>query len=44
MKAIRTIFLKEVIDSLRDKRSWATGLFWALFGPIMMGGMLLVIG
>jgi sodium transport system permease protein len=44
MKAIRTIFLKEVIDSMRDKRSWATGLFWALFGPIMMGGMLLVLG
>jgi sodium transport system permease protein len=44
MKQIRTIFLKEVIDNLRDKRSWATGLFWALFGPIMMGGMLLILG
>jgi sodium transport system permease protein len=44
MKRIRTVFLKEVIDSMRDRRSWATGLFWALFGPLMMGGMLLVFG
>jgi sodium transport system permease protein len=44
MKKIWTIFLKEEIDGIRDKRSWATGLFWALFGPIMMGAMLLVLG
>jgi sodium transport system permease protein len=35
---------KEVLDNLRDYRSWMTGLFWALFGPIMMGGMLMLIG
>jgi sodium transport system permease protein len=35
---------KEVLDSIRDYRSWTTGLFWALFGPIMMGGMLMLIG
>jgi len=38
------IFRKEVMDSLRDYRSWSTGLFWALFGPIMMGAMLIMIG
>ncbi len=38
MKKIWIIFGKEVLDNLRDKRSWATGLFWALFGPVMMGG------
>jgi sodium transport system permease protein len=38
------VFQKEVIDSLRDHRSWATGLFWALFGPLMMGGLFIMIG
>jgi sodium transport system permease protein len=41
---IGIVFQKEVIDSLRDHRSWATGLFWALFGPLMMGGLFLMIG
>jgi sodium transport system permease protein len=44
MKKIWIIFHKEVLDSIRDYRSWSTGLFWALFGPIMMGGMLMLIG
>src|SRR5688572_455104 len=44
MNKIRIIFEKEVVDSLRDYRSWATGLFWALFGPLMMGGILIMIG
>jgi sodium transport system permease protein len=44
MNKIGIIFHKEVVDSLRDYRSWATGLFWALFGPLMMGGMLMLIG
>jgi len=44
MNPIQVIFRKEVLDSLRDYRSWATGLFWALFGPLMMGGMLIMIG
>jgi len=38
------VFQKEVVDSIRDYRSWSTGLFWALFGPILMGGMLIMIG
>lgn len=44
MNKIWVIVQKEVVDSLRDYRSWSTGLFWALFGPIMMGGMLIMIG
>src|SRR5262245_42708994 len=44
MNAINVIFRKEVLDSLRDYRSWATGLFWAMFGPLLMGGMLIMIG
>jgi len=44
MNKIWIIFEKEVVDSLRDYRSWATGLFWALFGPLMMGGLLIMIG
>jgi sodium transport system permease protein len=44
MNKIWIIFEKEVVDSLRDYRSWATGLFWALFGPLMMGGVLIMIG
>jgi sodium transport system permease protein len=41
---IKIIFVKELLDSLRDYRSWSTGLFWAVFGPLMMGGMLVLIG
>ncbi len=44
MNKVRIIFVKELLDSLRDYRSWSTGLFWALFGPLMMGGMLALIG
>jgi sodium transport system permease protein len=44
MKKIWIIFEKEVLDSIRDTRSWGTGLFWALFGPIMLGGILIMIG
>jgi len=44
MKEIWIVCSKEIIDSLRDYRSWSTGLFWALFGPLMMGGIFLLIG
>src|SRR5215510_15000927 len=44
MNAIWIIFRKEVIESVRHYRSWATGLFWALFGPLLMGGIFLLIG
>ena len=44
MNKIWIVLKKEIVDSMRDYRSWATGLFWALFGPLMMGGLLLMIG
>src|SRR5262245_38944700 len=44
MKDIWIVCSKEIIDSLRDYRSWSTGLFWALFGPLMMGGIFMLIG
>jgi sodium transport system permease protein len=44
MKKIWIIFLKEMLDSLRDMRSWTTGLFWALFGPLLIGGMIMMLG
>jgi sodium transport system permease protein len=44
MNKIGIIFTKEVLDSIRDTRSWFTGLFWALFGPLMMGGLFMLIG
>jgi sodium transport system permease protein len=44
MKKILVIVQKEVLDNLRDYRSWTTGLFWALFGPLLLGGMILLLG
>ena len=44
MKKIGVIFQKEMLDNLRDYRSWMTGVFWALFGPLILGGMLMLLG
>ena len=44
MKKIFVIFQKELIDNLRDRRSWTTGIFWALFGPMLLGGMIMLLG
>lgn len=44
MKKILVIFQKEMLDNLRDYRSWVTGLFWALFGPLLIGGMIVMLG
>ena len=44
MKKIGIVFQKELTDSLRDYRSWTTGVFWALFGPLILGGMLMLVG
>ena len=44
MKKIFVIFQKELLDNLRDYRSWMTGLFWALFGPLILGGMIMLLG
>jgi len=44
MKKILVIFQKEMLDNLRDYRSWVTGVFWALFGPLLLGGMIMLLG
>jgi sodium transport system permease protein len=44
MKKIMVIVQKEILDNLRDYRSWTTGTFWALFGPLLLGGMMVLIG
>jgi sodium transport system permease protein len=44
MKRIWVIFQKEMLDNLRDYRSWMTGLFWALFGPLLLGAMIMLLG
>jgi sodium transport system permease protein len=44
MKKILVIFQKEMVDNLRDYRSWMTGLFWALFGPLLLGGLIMLLG
>ena len=41
---IFVILQKELTDNLRDYRSWVTGLFWALFGPLLLGGMIMLLG
>jgi sodium transport system permease protein len=44
MKKILVIFQKEMLDNLRDYRSWATGLFWAMFGPLLLGAIIMMLG
>ena len=44
MKKIWVIIEKEILDNLRDYRSWTTGVFWALFGPLILGGMIMLLG
>lgn len=44
MRKILVIFQKEMVDNLRDYRSWMTGLFWAVFGPLLLGGMIMLLG
>ncbi len=44
MKKILVIFQKEMLDNMRDYRSLMAGLFWALFGPLLLGGMIMLLG
>ncbi len=44
MNRIWVIFHKEMLDNLRDYRSWTTGVFWALFGPLIMGAVIMMVG
>jgi len=38
------VFKKVVIDNLRDRRSVASTVFYALFGPLMILGMIYLLG
>jgi sodium transport system permease protein len=44
IQKILIILQKEIVDNMRDYRSWITGLFWALFGPLLLGGMIMLLG
>jgi sodium transport system permease protein len=44
MKKIGVIFQKEIVDNLRDYRSLITGLIWSVFGPLLMGVMIMLVG
>ena len=44
IKKIFVIFQKEILDNMRDYRSWMTGFFWAMFGPLLLGGMIMLLG
>lgn len=44
IRMLGVIFQKELLDNLRDYRSWMTGFFWALFGPLLLGGMIMLLG
>jgi sodium transport system permease protein len=44
MKKIGIVFQKELIDNLRDYRSWTIGLFWSLFAPLLLGGIMMLAG
>ena len=43
MKKIWVIVQKEILDNLRDYRSWTTGVFWAVFGPLLMGTLIVLL-
>lgn len=44
MNRIWVIVHKEMLDNWRDYRSWATGVFWALFGPLITGVIIMMVG
>ena len=39
MRQIDTVFRKELLDALRDRRSLVAGMAYALVGPIVLAGM-----
>ncbi len=44
MKRILVIFRKEVLDNLRDRRSISTVVFGALFTPVILVAMIMLMG
>ncbi len=43
MKLINILYKKEMIDASRDKRSVMAGLYYAIFSPILMCGLFMVL-
>lgn len=44
MRRILVVFLKELIDNLRDRRSVSAAVLFTLVGPIMIASMLTLVG
>lgn len=44
MRAILTVFRKEMVDHLRDKRSILVAMIYPLMGPLLLGVMILFVG
>jgi sodium transport system permease protein len=44
MRGLRVVFLKEILENIRDRRTlWSALLFAPLFGPLMFAGMISLI-
>ena len=43
MKLIQILFKKELMDASRDKRSVMAGLYYAVFSPVLMCGLFMVL-
>lgn len=44
MRGLRIVFLKEILENIRDRRTfWSALLFAPLFGPLMFAGMISLI-
>lgn len=44
MRRILVVFLKELVDNLRDRRSVSAAVLFTLVGPIMIASMLTLVG
>lgn len=44
MSKIWVVFLKEIVDNLRDRRSMVSALVYPLLGPILVVAMLILVG
>ena len=39
-RSIFVVFAKEVVDNIRDRRSFLSALVYPLLGPLLLGGMI----
>lgn len=44
LEKIFIVFLKELTDNLRDRRSVFSGLFFSMFGPLIILGLIVILG